>query len=73
MLIKPVNAVKKLVKKLFGVEYASVDSYRRLFAYAKYSWQRVEYVDERRKESDGEDFKKQFSMKIKKGTISMSW
>lgn len=65
--------LRKLVKKLFGVEYESMESYRRLFLYAKYSWQRVEYVDERRNESDGKDFKRRLTMKLKKGDMSMSW
>lgn len=65
--------LRTLVKKLFNVEYESVDSYRRLFLYAKYSYQRVEYVDERRNESDGKDFKKRLKMKLKKGDMSMSW
>lgn len=65
--------LRKLVKKLFNVEYESNESYRKLFVSAGYSYQRVEFVDNRRKEQDGKDFKKRLKVKLKKGGMSMWW
>lgn len=65
--------LKLLVKKLFNKEYKRENSYRRLFKFCNFSYQRVEFKDERRSNESGDDFKKRFEKKLKKGVLSMSW
>lgn len=67
------RSVKQLVTERFHVEYKHQDSYRRLLRYCGYSYQRVEFEDERRSNEKAEDFKKRATIKLKKGTMSMSW
>jgi transposase len=65
--------LRSLVKKKFRVEYKTKRSYQRLFKYCGLTYQKVEFEDERRSNEEGEDFKKRFQMKLKKGAISMWW
>lgn len=65
--------LRSLVKQQFGVEYKQKDSYRRLLKYCGYSYQRVEFEDERRSNEKAEDFKKRATIKLKKGTMSIWW
>lgn len=67
------ETLRQLVKQRFKVEYKDQSSYRRLFHYCNYSYQRVEFQDRRRKSKKGKEFKKSFRIKLKKGAISMSW
>lgn len=65
--------VKELVRRETGVEYRTVKAYTSLLAEAGLSYQKVEFVDHKKKKGSGEEFKKQAEMKIKKGGISMWW
>lgn len=67
------ETLKLLVKKLFNKEYKRDNSYRRLFKYCAFTYQRVEFQDARRSNEKGDDFKKRFEKKLKKGVLSMSW
>lgn len=62
-----------LVKKEFGKEYQSDESYRRLLHYCGLSYQKVEFVDKRRDEQKAAEFKKRLHQRLKKGAMSMWW
>lgn len=68
-----VATLREFVKKKYGVEYKSKTTYRQLFRRAGFSYQRVQFVDKRRDSQEAEEFRKRFSMKLKKGGMSMSW
>jgi transposase len=67
------KALKSLVKKKYKVEYKSNESYLKLFKYANFSYQRVQFVDKRRDDKSHSNFKKRYVGKSKTGTITMSW
>jgi transposase len=62
-----------LVKKEFGKEYQSDESYRRLLHDCGFSYQKVEFVDKRRDEEKAAEFKKRLQTRLKKGALSMWW
>jgi transposase len=68
-----VGTLKQLVKKIYGVEYKTWKAYRDLLHYCGLSYQKVEFVDKRKKHEDAHQFKKRFEKKLKKGVISMWW
>lgn len=65
--------LKKLVKSRYAVVYKSNDTYTRLFHYCGFSYQRVEFVDRRKDEKAGNNFKKRSEIRSKEGRISMWW
>lgn len=65
--------VAKLVKKETKVVYKSTNSYRKLLQEAGLSYQKVEFEDKRKNQTNHDEFKKQFEAKIKGGRISMWW
>jgi len=65
--------IRQLVKKLYQIEYKSQESYRGLLKYSGYSYQKVEFEDERKSNEQTIDFKKRFKGKLKKGGFSMWW
>lgn len=65
--------VKQCVERETGIVYKSVNSYRKLLEDAGLSYQKVEFVDEHKKEGAPDEFKKQFEAKVKGGRISMWW
>ena len=67
------RTLKQLVKKLYRVDYRCKSTYQRLFKYCGYSYQKVEFQDERRSDQEADGFKKRFDMKLKKGAMSMWW
>lgn len=68
-----VTTIKLLVKKKYHIEYKSLESYQRLLKYSGYSYQKVEFEDERKSNEQTVDFKKRFKGKLKKGDFSMWW
>lgn len=68
-----IYTLKLLVKKLFNKQYKRDNSYRRLFKYCAFTYQRVEFQDARHSDEKADDFKKRFEKKLKKGVLSMSW
>lgn len=68
-----VITVKQLIKKKYKIEYKSLETYRGLLRYCGYSYQKVEFEDERKSNEQTVDFKKRFSGKLKKGGFSMWW
>ena len=68
-----ISLVRKLVKKLYQVEYTGTESYRKLLGGAGLSSQRVQFVDKRKKENTKEEMRKRYEGKIKGGRISMWW
>lgn len=65
--------LRMLVKKKFGKEYQSDESYRRLLHFCGLSYQKVEFVDKRRDEQKAVEFKKMLQTRLKKGAMSMWW
>lgn len=68
-----ISTLRLLIKQRFGIVYKQKDSYRRLLQYCGYTYQRVEFEDERKRNEAAEDFKKRATIKLKKGTMSMWW
>lgn len=67
-------SLKRLVRKKYRLEYKSVTSYQRLMDYCGFSYQKVEFQDQRKPEDKKiRRFKKRFQGKLKKGAISMWW
>lgn len=65
--------VKDFIKTKFNVTYASEKSYQDLFAYCGFSYQKAEYIDHRKDETDPKRFKVRLRKRLKKGAFSMSW
>lgn len=68
-----IPTLKRLVESEFGVEYKGMSSYRRLFDYCGFSYQKVQFVDKRQNKEELDSFKKKYRMRSKTGTITMSW
>lgn len=68
-----IPTLKRLVQSEFGVEYKGISSYRRLFDYCGFSYQKVQFVDKRQNKEDLDRFKKRYKMRSKTVTITMSW
>lgn len=68
-----IPTLKRLVQSEFGVEYKGISSYRRLFDYCGFSYQKVQFVDKRQNKEELDTFKKKYRMRSKTGTITMSW
>lgn len=67
------TTLKQLVKQKYHREYKTEESYRKLLKYCGYSYQKVEFEDERKSDEEGVVFKKRFKGKLKKGDFSMWW
>ena|SRR3989338_3890591 len=65
--------LKDFVKTKFKVVYKSERSYQDLFAYCGFSYQKAEYIDHRKDETDPNAFKVRLRKRLKKGAFSMSW
>jgi len=68
-----ITTLKQLVKQKYHIEYKTEESYRNLLKYCGYSYQKVEFEDERKSNEEGVTFKKRFKGKLKKGGFSMWW
>ena len=68
-----ISILKDFVKTKFKVVYKSERSYQDLFAYCGFSYQKAEYIDHRKDETDSSAFKVRLRKRLKKGAFSMSW
>ena len=68
-----ISNLRSYVKERCHKEYESEESYRRLLHYCGFSYQRVEFVDKRRKPGSENEFKERLRKKLKKGSFTMSW
>lgn len=68
-----VPILKDFVKAKFKVVYKSEKSYQDLFAYCGFSYQKAEYIDHRKDETNPQEFKVRLRKRLKKGAFSMSW
>lgn len=69
-----VDTLRTLLKKKFHMGYQSRGSYVDLLKYCGYTYQKVEFEDERKVSEQTADFKKRFTGKLKKGgRFSMWW
>lgn len=69
-----VDTLRTLLKKKFHTAYRSRGSYVDLLKYCGYTYQKVEFEDERKVSEQTRDFKKRFEGKLKKGgRFSMWW
>lgn len=65
--------LKDFIKIKFNVEYKSEKSYQDLFAYCGFSYQKAEYIDHRKDETNPKRFKVRLRKRLKKGVFSISW
>lgn len=65
--------VKQIVERKTGVIFRSENSYRKLLDEAGLSYQKVEFEDQHKNQSNHDGFQKQFEAKVKGGRISMWW
>lgn len=68
-----VPMVRKLVKDQYGVEFKTVRSYQKLLKWCGFSYQKAEYIDHRKDETNPRKFKVRLRKRLKKGAFSMSW
>lgn len=68
-----VPMVKKLVKDQYQVEFETIRSYQKLLRFCGFSYQKAEYIDHRKDETDPKEFKVRLRKRLKKGVFSMSW
>lgn len=68
-----VPMLRKLVKDQYGVEFKTVRSYQKLLRWCGFSYQKAEYIDHRKDETDPKKFKVRLRKRLKKGAFSMSW
>lgn len=65
--------LKDFIKIKFKMVYRSEKSYQELFAFCGFSYQKAEYIDHRKDETDPKKFKVRLRKRLKKGAFSMSW
>ena len=65
--------LKDFIKTKFKVMYKSEKSYQDLFAFCGFSYQKAEYIDHRKDDTDPKKFKVRLRKRLKRGTFSMSW
>lgn len=65
--------LKDFVKTKFNVTYKSEKSYQDLFVFCGFSYQKAEYIDHRKDETNPKKFKVRLRKRLKKGAFSMSW
>lgn len=65
--------MKKLVKDQYGIEFKTARSYQKLLKACGFSYQKAEYIDHRKDETDPKKFKVRLRKRLKKGAFSMSW
>lgn len=65
--------LRQLVKKEYGVEFATTRSYQKLLKFCGLSYQKAEYIDHRKDETDPKKFKVRLRKRLKKGAFLMSW
>jgi len=65
--------LRQLVKTEYGVEFATTRSYQKLLRFCGLSYQKAEYIDHRKDETDPKEFKVRLRKRLKKGAVSMSW
>lgn len=65
--------LKNFIKTKFNVVYKSDKSYQDLFAYCGFSYQKAEYIDHRKDETNPKKFKVRLRKRLKKGAFSISW
>lgn len=69
-----IPTLKLLVHKEYKLAYKNKDSYRKLLKFCGFTYQKVEFEDERKSNEQGAEFKKRFEGKLKKGgRFSMWW
>lgn len=67
------KSLKKLIKKKHKVVYKNDRTYQRIFTLLGYSYTRVEFEDERRRQKSVDSFKKRWQTKSGEETITMWW
>lgn len=65
--------LKDFIKTKFKVVYKSEKSYQELFAFCGFSYQKAEYIDHRKDETDPKKFKVRLRKRQNCGAFSMSW
>lgn len=67
------NLLKQLVEKEFNVSYKSKKAYIDLLKYSGFTFQKVQYKDERENKEYKEHEKLRLEKKLKKGVLRMYW
>jgi len=65
--------MRKLVKDQYKIEFKTERSYQKLMKFCGFSYQKAEYVDHRKDETNPKKFKVRLRKRLKKGVFSMSW
>lgn len=65
--------LKELIQQKFNIIYQSPDSYRKLFKFCGFSFQKVTFQDSRRDEQRTAHEKLRLEKKLKKGVLRMYW
>jgi len=68
-----VPMIRGLVKDQYRIEFETERSYQRLLKLCGFSYQKAEYIDHRKDETDPKKFKVRLRKRLKKGAFSMSW
>lgn len=67
------QSLKQLIQQKFKIIYKSAETYRKLFKFCGFSYQKVKYQDSRKDEQRTAHEKLRLTKKLKKGVLKMYW